>query len=237
MSALWNALDHREQALLIGSVLVIIVALAIKDVRCGVPSTLKILFTPPLGPLLLVGVIYVAAVVVFAAALGLWMMPFLGLTVTWAIGSAGFMFFTAGDAVPDRQYFAKALGRSIRRTLIIEFLVALYVFGLLVEALLLPVLVVLVSLSAIIEDKPEYAQAKSKLDGVLAVFGLALISHAGWSIATDFGTFWTFENLMRLVLPPAMTIAFLPYAYLLRSYIRWEDRRFHQRWRKGLAPG
>jgi hypothetical protein len=94
-----------------------------------------------------------------------------------------------------------------------------------------------VGVSVIIEDKPEYAQAKSKLDGVLAVFGLALVSHAAWSIATDFGTFWAFENLMRLVLPPAMTIAFLPYVYLLRSYIRWEDRRFQRRWRKGLAPG
>jgi hypothetical protein len=83
MSALWNALDHREQVLLIGSVLVIILALAIKDVRRGVPSTLKILVTPPLGPLLLIGVSYVAAVVVFAAALGLWTMPLLGLTVTW----------------------------------------------------------------------------------------------------------------------------------------------------------
>jgi hypothetical protein len=237
MSAFWNALDHREQALLIGSLLLILGALAIKNVRRGVPGLLKVLVMPPLGPLLLVGAIYIAAIVVLAAALGVWTMPLLGLTVTWAIGSAGFMFFTANEAVSDPEYFAKALRRSIRWTLILEFLVALYVFDLLLEVLLVPGLVVLATFSAFIEDKPEYAYLKSKLDGLLAVFGFALIAHAVWSIATDFGSFWTFENLMRLILPPALTIAFLPYAYALRVYIRWERRRFDSRWRRGLAVG
>jgi hypothetical protein len=237
MSAIWNALDHREQALLIGSVLFILGALAIKDVRRGVPGILKLLVTPPLGPLLLIGVIYAGAIVALAAALGLWAMPLLGLTVTWAIGSAGFMFFTANDAVSDPVYFAKALRRSIRWTLILEFLVALYVFDLLLEVLLLPVLLGVATFAASVEDKPESARAKRLLDGVLVVFGLALVCHAVWSIATDFGTFWTFENLMRLVLPAGLTIAFLPYAYFLRVYIRQEQRRFDRRWRRGLAPG
>jgi hypothetical protein len=237
MSAIWNALDHREQALLFGSVLLIVGALAIKDVRRGVPGILKILVTPPLGPLLLIGVIYVGAIVVLAAALGLWTMPLLGLTVTWAIGTGGFMFFTANDAVSDPEYFAKALRRSIRWTLILEFLVALYVFDLLLEVLLLPVLLVVATLAAFVEDNPEYAQVKRMLDVVLGVFGFALIGHAIWSIATDFGSFWTVENLMRLVLPAALTIAFLPYAYFLRAYIRREQRRFDRRWRKTLAPG
>jgi hypothetical protein len=235
MSSLWKALDHREQALFIGSLLLILAALAIKDIRRSVPGMLKILVTPPLGPLLLIGVIYVAALVALAAAVGIWTLPLLGVTVTWAIGSAGFMFLTTNDAVSDPEYFAKALRRSIRWTLLLEFVVALFVFDLLLEVLLLPVLVVLATLSAFIEDKPEHAQLKNKLDVVLAVVGFAVIGHAIWGIVTDFGSFWTFENLMRLVLPLGLTIAFLPYAYFLRIYIRWEQRRLDQRWRHGLA--
>jgi hypothetical protein len=237
MSAIWNALDHREQALLIGSVLLIFGALAIKDVRRGVPGILKILVSPPLGPLLLTGVIYVGAIVVLAAALGLWAMPLLGLTVTWAIGSGGSMFFTANDSVSNPEYFAKALRRSVRWTLILEFLVALYVFDLLLEALLLPVLLVVATLAVFVEDKSEYAQVKTMLDVVLGVFGFALIGHAIWSIATDFGSIWTFENLMRLLLPAALTIAFLPYAYFLRAYIRRGATSLRSTVAKDLAPG
>jgi hypothetical protein len=40
---------------------------------------------------------------------------------------------------------------------------------------------------------------------------------------------------MRLLLPPALTIAFLPFVYMLRSYIRWEDRCFQRRWRRDFA--
>ena len=223
MLGIWNALDSREQALVIGSVILVIAVLPIKDVRRSVPGMLMILVTPPLGPLLLID------------ALGIWTLPLLGVTVGWALGSGGLMFFTANEAVSDPEYFAKALRRSIRWTLILEFVVAVFVFDLVVEVLLLPVLAVLVTLSAFMDDKPEYAQLKSRLDIALGIFGFALIGHAIWSIATDFGAFWTFENLMRLVLPPALTIAFLPYAYFLRIYIRWEQRRFNRRWRRGVA--
>ena len=235
MLGISNALDSREQALVIISVILVIAVLAIKDVRRCVPGMLRILVTLPLGPLLLIGAIYVVALVAAAAGLGIWTLPLLGVTVGWALGSGGFMFFTANEAVSDPEYVAKALRRSIRWTLILEFVVAVFVFDLVVEVLLLPVLAVLLTLSAFMGDKPEYAQLKSKLDIGLGIVGFALIGHAIWSIATDFGAFWTFENLMRLVLPPALTIAFLPYAYFLRIYIRWEQRRFDRRWRRGVA--
>jgi hypothetical protein len=69
---------------------------------------------------------------------------------------------------------------------------------------------------------------------MIGTLGLALVAYAVWGVATDFDSFGTFDNLMRLVLPPALTVAFIPYAYGLRIYVRWEqrrlDRRRRQRW-------
>ena len=82
-----------------------------------------------------------------------------------------------------------------------------------------------------------HAPAKRLLDVLLTAFGVVLLARGMIKLALDFDSFATLENLMRLVLPAALTIAFLPYAYFLRAYIRRERRRFDRRWRKGLAPG
>lgn len=42
---------------------------------------------------------------------------------------------------------------------------------------------------------------------------------------------------VTILLPLPLTTLFLPFIYLLRSYIRWEDRRFQQRWRRDFASG
>jgi hypothetical protein len=77
------------------------------------------------------------------AEIGVWTMPLLGVIVGWAVASAGVMFFTVGDPVSDQDYLERALRRSVRWTVIFEFLVAVYVFDLAIEA---PLLLVLVSL-------------------------------------------------------------------------------------------
>jgi hypothetical protein len=110
----------------------------------------------------------------------------------------------------------------------------LVVFDLAIEVLLLLVLVSLGMLKAVADPKNEHAPLRGPLDVIIGALGLALLASAIWGIATDYGSFGTFENLMRLVLPPALTVAFIPYAYALRMYVRWEqrrlDRRRRQRW-------
>jgi hypothetical protein len=111
------------------------------------------------------------------------------------------------------------------------------VFNLVVELILLPIVTMLVVTAYVAGTKDEFAPAKRLLDVLLIVFGLALLARAVIGLAFDFDSFAKLETLMRLVLPLALTSAFLPYAYFLRAYIRWERRRFDRRWRKDLAPG
>lgn len=235
MPEFWNALDHREQALLLVTAAAIVLALAIRAVRPKVPGLLTIVVSPPLGPLLFGAVVYVAAIIAVLAEIGVWTMPLLGVTVGWAVASAGAMFFTVGDPVSDQDYFERALRRSVRWTLIFEFLVALYVFDLAIEVVLLLVLVSLGMLKAVADPKNEHASLRGPLDVIIGALGLALLAYGVWGIATGFDSFATFENLMRLVLPPALTVAFIPYAYALRMYVRWEQRRLDRRRRHRWA--
>jgi hypothetical protein len=62
MPEFWNALDHREQALVLVTAAAILLALAIRAVRRNVPGLLTTVVSPPLGPLLFGAVVYVAAI-------------------------------------------------------------------------------------------------------------------------------------------------------------------------------
>ena len=81
-----------------------------------------------------------------------------------------------------------------------------------------------------------HAPAKRLLDVLLTAFGVVLLARGMIKLALDFDSFATLENLMRLVLPAALTIAFLPYAYFLRAYIRRGATSLRSAMAEGPSP-
>jgi hypothetical protein len=235
MSAFWNALDNREKALLIWTLVLVLFVLWKKDLRSSFAAVLSALAARPLLVLLLGAMLYVASTVLLAAYVGVWTLPLLGVTVLWCLGPAAVMFFNSNEAARDADYFRRVLRGTLKWVILVEFLTNLYVFNLAVELILLPIVTVLVITAYFAGTKDEFAPAKRLLDFLLTAFGIALLARAVIALALDVDTFATLENLMRLLLPPALTIAFLPFVYMLRSYIRWEDRRFQRRWRGDFA--
>src|SRR5262245_41531923 len=84
---------------------------------------------------------YTAAVVYVAALAGLWHRDTLKETVYWFVAAGLVMTSLAIEKSPEGfGYLGGFLGRAVRITVVAEFVVNLYVFPLLVELFLLPVL-------------------------------------------------------------------------------------------------
>jgi hypothetical protein len=209
------------------STLVLAAALLIRDVRRAVPELVATLVTPPVSPLLLGAVLYVSALVAIAAALGLWTVSLLGVTILWFLGPGIVMFVNSNDAVTDPHYLRKALRGSVFLTAIVEAVATLVVFPLAVEMIVLPVLLCVVLLGAAGATRPELAPVKTIMDVLLGIFGVVFVARTVYAVVADFESYATHETLMRLLLPPALTVAFLGYIYFLRFYILWEHRRLH----------
>ena len=227
MSEVWSALDAREQAVLIWFVLFFTAVLLIRDVRRGLPDIAATLVRPPLSLLLLGAVLYVGGLVAGAAVIGLWTLPLVGVTVLWFFGNAIVTFFNSHDAVTDPAYFRKAIRGGVWLVLILEAVVNLAVFPLAVELFILPLLLFVVLLGAAAAARPDLAIVKTFADVLLGLFGAVAASRTLYALATDFESYATLETLMRLLLPPALTLAFLGYVYLLSRYMIWEHRRLH----------
>jgi hypothetical protein len=222
MSTVWNALDNREKALLFWVAVLIAVALRMRAGRDLVRTIAGILRGKFL--LILLGyVLYVAGVIVLLAWLGFWTTAVASATAFWFAGPGMVMFFTSNAAITDPHYLRSLVQRALWFLLGIEFIVNLYVFPLAVEVVLVPILTVIVLFGVLPPDTKGAAGAKKFSETILTAFGIFLLIRFAVRVATDFGDFASSETLARFWLPPVLTLAVLPFFYLLGVYMLYEQ--------------
>jgi len=101
---------------------------------------------------------------------------------------------------------------------ILEFIINLYVFNLVVEFLLVPILFVVAALLAYSDSKKEYKSIKNVLQFLLDLYGIFLIIFAIIQVIGDFKDFATLYNLKDFLLAPLLTVSYLPFVYFLVLY-------------------
>jgi hypothetical protein len=131
MLAVIDFLDSREKAWLLW--LLAIIAFAVykggRDIGRSTWSVVCAVAHPKV--LLLFGVAgaYSAGVVYLASSFGLWHTSATKETVYWIFGTAGAVVGNATAMSPtDPDFVRKLVGRAVRLTVVVEFLVNLYVF-------------------------------------------------------------------------------------------------------------
>lgn len=147
-----------------------------------------------------------------------WRVSLAKSTCLWAGGTALVLVVNSSKAQEDPAYLGQILLRSLRYTAVIEFIVGLYPFKLLVEMVLVPLFATLGGLSAVARTKKEYASLKATIDSILAVLGIALIAWTLYAIIRDYHGFASPDSVRRFLLPPLLTLAFLPFMYVLALY-------------------
>jgi hypothetical protein len=168
-------------------------------------------------------VLYVAGVVSGLASVGLWTTALAGATAFWFAGPGMVMFFTANAATSDPHYLRSLVRRALWFLLGVEFVVNLYVFPLAVEIMLVPVLTVIAVFGVLPPETKGAPGAKRFSETVLAAFGIFLFLRFVVLVATNFGSFASSSTLARFWLPPALTLAVLPFFYLLGVYMLYEQ--------------
>jgi hypothetical protein len=169
--------NNREIASVAWIVVAIVWALVkAPDFRASLSALFKSLLSPKLALPLLGMVAYVAGLAFVGSRVGLWDGPLLSDTLAWFLFT-GFGLFGAATRVFERRgSFGAVLRAAIGITVLVEVFINLYVFQLLVELVLVPVLAVVVGMSVVAGTKDEYAPVKKFLDGLLGIVGVALIT-------------------------------------------------------------
>lgn len=167
------------------------------------------------GPMLLYAA-WTAGAVAIGTVAGAWNEGLVKDTVVWFIAVGIPLMFGLGARSRDEHYFLHAVRRTIRVTVVVEFYVNLVAFPLPVEFLLLQPIVALLTFASLSPaGDPKRESAKRVADRILALGGLALILATTAQLIGDLGTLDKLETLRSLALPVWLTVAALPFLFVL----------------------
>jgi hypothetical protein len=222
MENLINVFNNREKALIIWLLIALVCILISKNFRPPFLSLLKVLFATKIAIALLVMLAYISLVVFAAYTVLFWDISLLKDTIIWVLGTAVIMFVNYDKAIKESHYFKKVLQDNVKLVVLLEFIINFYVFNLVVELLLVPVLFVIAALLAYSGTKKEYKPVKNLLQFLLALFGIFLIIYALVQMVGDFKDFGTINNVKDFLLTPLLTVSFLPFVYFIALYATYE---------------
>jgi hypothetical protein len=217
-----NALNNREIATTIWLAIIFLWALSISGVRHSIRNVLRVFFNKKIIAPLIAMLVYIFLVVMAFKKIGFWDMSAAKDTILWTLGTAFATYFSLNKVAQDSNYFKNVILDNIKFILILEFVVNLYSFNLAIELIVIPVVSLIVILNAFAESKPEYKRVKNFLNFFLGVFGLFLLAFTFREIILDFQNFATLKNLRDFFLPPLLSIALLPFVYIMALVMQYE---------------
>jgi hypothetical protein len=234
--AVLDVLNSREKAALLW----ILALVAYATVRGGqtVASSFVDVVRAFLQPKLLLvfgsAAFYCAGLVLLAAWVGLWHTTASKETVYWFVtGGLVLVGRAVAHAKPsDPGFYKNLLRQAVRFTILIEFLVNVYVFPLVIELILVPIIILFVGMQVVAAYDPAQAAVRKLVDGALATIGFILLSYAAVAAILDPSGLFTRENAETLLVAPALTLAFVP---LLWTWA-WVSRRERENLRRTSEP-
>lgn len=218
-----GTLDSREQAIAVWMLAFACFALSKRDIRQAFGGVLRALVAPKLLLLFVSAGVYTVGVLYGANLLGLWHTSSSRETLYWFVG--GVLVFAGGatHAVGEPEYFKRTIRRAVKLTLVIEFIVGFYVLPFVAELFLVPVIALLAGMGVVSEHDPKLDPARRVVNGALAAVGLAVFVFAAVSALGDLDGLFTFESAEDLLVAPALTLALLPFLYLVGVLSAYEQ--------------
>lgn len=189
-------------------------------------SLVRVALAPKLVLPALCTAAYSAGLTLAASRLGLWHRTATKETVYWFFGTALVLMGSAlsGQAF-DWAFVARIIQRAIRVTLVIEFLVGIYVLPFTLEFVLVPLLAMLVGVQTLAERDPERVRVRRFVVRVLVLAGTSVAIYTLVSAVTDLNNLLTTERGEALLLVPAFTLALAPLLYAITTWSRWDRER------------
>lgn len=148
---------------------------------------------------------------------------------------AGSPSATTSSSEASRRLVRGVNENGVTPTLVIEFVVNLYVLPFLVEAVLLLIVLVSTGMQAVLNSDPSAADPPTRefIDGVLTVVGLFYLGFSLVLVFTDLAGFFTSEHAEEFFVGPALTLTLIPFLYAVAWLSRREQEHLRSKW---LSP-
>ncbi|MBV1914179.1 MAG: hypothetical protein KUG72_02265 [Pseudomonadales bacterium] len=208
------------------------------EVRVSVRGLLSTFFVKQIMTVLGLMITYMAIVVYALAEIDLWNVEQVKNTVFWCV-SVGFMsLFKLESIKKDKSFFMHSVIDNLKLLAVLQFIVGVYAFSLWIEVLLVPILAVIGAMLVIAGTDKKYHQVKVILEYCLSLFVIILVIYTLYMLVTNYGEFGQEKTVYNFVVPPLLTLSYLPFIFVMLVYSTYEqafirvkfsiENRFHQ---------
>ncbi len=216
-------LNNREWATIIWFGILLLGGLSKRELRSSFGHVLRAVLSPailfPLGGMLS----YVVLEVWLGSKARLWRGDLTKDTVSWLILSALALFFNFEQASKQSHFFRRKVATAFGIAGFLEFLINMFTLNLIAELLLQPFIALLAMVSALGSD----GIAKKRADRLLALIGFSLLILTIRQLYANWGDIDKHALALQIALPIWLTIALLPYIYLVSLYANYDSAFRH----------
>ncbi len=220
-----DILNNREWAFVIWFFIFIIFTLSspkMKKVRESFKQVLKAFFVKAIITTLALMIIYITIVVFALFKIGLWESHQLKNTIIWAISVGALSLFKINSIKEDRHFFKNSVLANLKLIAIVQFVIGVYTFGLFVELLLVPLLVILGAMLALAQTDEKYHLVEKILNGIMVTFGSILIFYSIYMLISNCGEFAKKQTIYDFYIPPLLTFLYLPFIFVMMVFTTYE---------------
>jgi hypothetical protein len=223
MEKIIETFNNREIALSIYLIIALFWVMTQKNVRESLFNVLKILTNKFIFISILDLLLYISLFIYVLYLIKFWEFIMIKDTIYWTFGVGFILMMNSDKALKENHYFRKIILDNCKLILIIEFLINLYVFGLVTELILMPFVILFSMMLGYTEVHEEYTQVKKLIQFVFGIIGTAYLIYSGYMIFKNFNTFASTLTLKSFLLPILLTLLFLPFAYSFALYMHYES--------------
>jgi len=216
-------MNPRQLSLVIWIGVAFVIGLAMSGIRSSIFSTLRTVLNPALLIPAALSAGWTAAVVYGLYHLGLWSPSLWWDTLVFTlVGTTALVLRMSQSKDFSRGYYARIALQGLGFSVLLGTFVSTYTFGLPVELLLVPWLVLLGGVQAMASSSEEYAPAAKPVKVLIVLTWLALLFRAVSGAIADHEGFLRLLTVQSLLLLFVLTVAYLPYLFLLRLWMTYE---------------
>ena len=218
-------LNNRELAAVIWIAVLTLFALKVKDVRKCLRNLIAQAFIKKFNIVYVLMLSYIALILFGLSEIDLWDLTQSKTTIFWIALSAIPTIFKTNSLKDGNITFKSLVFDHFRLVAIVGVMVNSYVFGIIVEIIIFPILVILEKLIFVCDNNKtqENRLAHKFLNSIMGVIAFLLILHGLYGLYDNPEVLLTKQAVFDFLLPIVLTIAFIPFLYCLMVYSIYES--------------
>jgi hypothetical protein len=213
--------NNREIAIIILLSCALVFVLKNKETRKSFKGVIKAFCTKKLVILWISILIYFSILLLLFIQIEQWKYTYLKDMIVWLI-ITGFVFCVKSISKPNINTFKENIKDNFKLTIIVEFILNIFVFTLIIEILLMVVITIISGLTVIAEKKEKYKNTLKVFNFITAVIGLILVMYTVINIVNNFKNLNIEDLLITFLIPIVMFTAFIPFSYILTVITTYE---------------